>query len=404
MLHIFFAVLLSAVSSCTESQPQATSPGQNGGADSPAFQPDHSVSSSAPVTSPSPQNDSRNEVSGLLALIDADLPACDRSHQGQTVFLRNTKTFKNCSEAKWEDLDLRGPSGTPGDAGPKGDKGDQGLVGPMGATGLMGPTGPAGVQGIPGLNGTNGAIGAQGAQGTPGTAGANGLPGPQGIAGLKGDKGDPGDRIVGGSLKAPDGSTVGQVVDVYTEYSADGKVQAEYFLVSNGSHKTLYSKSNNLSPHTSDGKYFRSWSTHGGLVRAQLPTTAFIYTSSDCSGTAYVVASTNGTYKNCAGYGCNWDVNNSAWIASTFAGQHMLYSYNSTDDFIIDYVCASGSVSGSQFRSASSTGSCSQICSYNSTSWCYQNPVPANASGCPFTRVGKEFPDSISTGWTITAQ
>lgn len=94
---------------------------------------------------------------GMIALATpVKLPECTPARIGQVVYVKSDAAFKNCEDAGWVTLDLRGPKG---DNGGKGERGDPGLAGQNGSQGPQGVTGPQGVQGATGPQGPSGAAG-----------------------------------------------------------------------------------------------------------------------------------------------------------------------------------------------------------------------------------------------------
>jgi len=145
-------------------------------------------------------------VSVAGGTIVAELPVIENGHF--RLMVRNARgwTF-DVLDVSLTIESQRGPAGPPGPrgetgpAGVQGPQGPQGVAGPPGATGAVGPagaTGPAGVQGPQGVAGPPGATGAVGPAGATGPAGPQGVqgepgdPGPQGPAGATGPAGPPG--------------------------------------------------------------------------------------------------------------------------------------------------------------------------------------------------------------------
>jgi hypothetical protein len=203
-------------------------------------------------------------------------------------------------------------------------------------------------------------------------------------------------------LKSSTGTFIGQIEDEMTEY-LDGKVQGEYYMVLKDGYRTLYKKTFNTTAHTSDGKYFTGTTKVTSLVRQSVPLKAFVFTDNSCGGTLYAALSSNGTWLDCVGAGCTWNFSNYDWVRTVFAGKNMVYSYSASQDYQFTSDCASGSIFN-QFLSTTYTGTCKNICGYNSSGsgWCYQDHRVAPVTGCPVTLSAKVFPDSIAVGYTIS--
>jgi hypothetical protein len=153
-----------------------------------------------------------------------------------------------------------GPVGPAGPAGAQGPAGAAGATGPAGATGATGPQGPQGLAGPAGATGSQGPKGDIGATGAQGASGASGPQGPQGPTGPAG----------GPALQLYDahGTIVGTI---YGPGSGGGLVVAKI----NGERIIIpFGWGNPGSPGPELG----------------LGTTGYVaFTSSDCSGTPYIV-------------------------------------------------------------------------------------------------------------------
>jgi hypothetical protein len=88
-----------------------------------------------------------------------ELPVCCPEKDGALVFIKDTSSFKTCSDNQWSDIDLRGERGEVGQTGAQGIQGQNGEQGIQGVAGINGIQGAAGVDGIDGQNGQNGVDG-----------------------------------------------------------------------------------------------------------------------------------------------------------------------------------------------------------------------------------------------------
>jgi hypothetical protein len=69
------------------------------------------------------KHDTNENVSdNYLAYIveDADLPECNDTNNGKVFYIQKTNLFKVCEDSNWEELDLRGPTGSAGTNGTNG--------------------------------------------------------------------------------------------------------------------------------------------------------------------------------------------------------------------------------------------------------------------------------------------
>jgi hypothetical protein len=181
----------------------------------------------------------------------------------------------------------QGQQGSPGPQGPAGPAGPQGPTGPQGTpgstSGTQGPQGPQGPAGPQGDTGKTGATGATGTQGPPGPqgpmgysggtgpTGATGPQGPQGAQGLQGPPGPPGpasDAGAGASVAWKDAN--GNAMSVISSFNL-GILWAD--------------SSGYIWQIRPDGTLTGS---DGSSASSNFQT--FFFTSTDCSGTAYVKA------------------------------------------------------------------------------------------------------------------
>lgn len=136
---------------------------------------------------------------------------------------------------------------------------DGGASGATGATGTQGIPGPKGDPGVAGPKGDKGDTGAKGDPGSPGAPGAAGSPGSPGLPGAPGASGPAGPSLV--------------VLD------ASSKVLG-HVLSFDGASLTYWYEANGVAP--------IPVSLLGQQSNSFSPTIALYYTTTDCSGSAYV--------------------------------------------------------------------------------------------------------------------
>jgi hypothetical protein len=191
--------------------------------------------------------------SGLTAAQSAttQVKLCLYSVKGTVRLVSNSTT--KCSKGE-KLLTL----GTQGPRGPEGPSGIPGESGPQGPRGLKGDKGDKGDPGTNGTNGVNGSAGPRGLQGLPGERGLQGLTGP--------------------SLVVLDANNtfVGYLVDTQLSYLS-GKISM--YVVWNATAQRGFAFLPSGSLYTSD------FSDYGPL-----------FTSSDCTGTAYLTAADTSQY------------------------------------------------------------------------------------------------------------
>ncbi len=158
----------------------------------------------------------------------------------------------------------QGPTGPVGAAGPTG------AVGPVGPIGATGPVGPQGVMGLAGAAGATGAMGPAGPQGPPGPTGGIGLTGATGATGPQGSGGPTGPA-------GPQGSGAVLLVD------STGQVVGPYDF---GKAQVLLPWPAQIQP------------ALAGFLSSSVAANGFdafvgyaLFTTGDCSGTAYLYAS-----------------------------------------------------------------------------------------------------------------
>jgi len=112
---------------------------------------------------------SSKEWQSLQVADVSKLPECTPETAGRLAYVANEKAIYACVETVWEVVDLKGKDGkdgvsVKGVAGEsiKGDKGDKGDAGEQGIQGLQGVAGIAGQQGVQGLQGVQGVAGTDG--------------------------------------------------------------------------------------------------------------------------------------------------------------------------------------------------------------------------------------------------
>ncbi len=185
-----------------------------------------------------------------------------------------------------------GPTGPVGPIGPRGPSGPSGPTGPTGVIGRLGPTGPLGPRGVAGPSGPTGPVGALGHVGPTGPTGPKGVAGPQGpAAGPTGPTGPSGIQGVAG----PTGATGPQASGVVMQ---DGNGQTIGTLI--GLNQVVLTV-NNQAVTTNDF-------TPNGFYSVDSTGIQFLHTSTDCSGTRYLDASTLPV----VGYVANATANDSA--------------------------------------------------------------------------------------------
>ena len=190
------------------------------------------------------------------------LPKCEKSNDGEQVWVKNEMTPRMCSDGKWyavaegsvaatcstkqlkDSSGLKiicggdsigvvlngkdgadgkdgkdGKDGATGIQGKKGATGDQGLQGVQGKKGEKGETGDSGMQGVQGKKGEKGDVGSQGAQGKKGETGDAGADGKDGAAGKNGTDGKDGSAGANGKDGTDGADGKGCSMETIDEYS-----------------------------------------------------------------------------------------------------------------------------------------------------------------------------------------
>ena len=196
------------------------------------------------------------------------------------VQIGSSKTNSTSSVATIGAVGPVGPAGPTGAAGPAG---AQGAAGPTGATGPQGQQGNAGPAGVQGPIGATGAVGPQGQQGPAGPTGAQGVKGDTGAVGPQGAVGATGPQGIAGP-QGPVGPAGGPALQLY---DAHGTIVGSLYGTGNTSGQGLVvAKINGERVIVPFG-----WGNPGNPgPDLGLGTTGYVaFTSSDCSGTPYIV-------------------------------------------------------------------------------------------------------------------
>ena len=155
--------------------------------------------------------------------------------------------------------------------------GPQGPAGPAGPTGPIGPTGFPGAQGLTGATGATGATGSPGAQGATGAQGLQGLQGVAGVQGLQGIQGLQGSQGATGPGAMLVKDSAGKLVGSYL-FAINPFVDVSSYAATNDN---VFVRTGTL-----------SFALH--LTASQLGqpgTTVVYFTTSSCTGTAYLTLS-----------------------------------------------------------------------------------------------------------------